>query len=135
MTTERWARLSDWHNAWLAADAVERERLRTWLAAEHPDLVTEADDLVSASVQLRGFLETPAFVLAAPELAKDAVLAAETMVGPYRVIAFLARGGTGDVYRATDVRLRRDVALKVLTPESRGDGDPQRIERFVRKRS
>jgi eukaryotic-like serine/threonine-protein kinase len=133
MTTERWARLSDWHNTWLAADAVERERLRTWLAAEHPDLVPEADDLASASAELGSFLETPAFVLAAPELAKDAVLAAETMVGPYRIVAFLARGATGDVYRATDVRLRRDVALKVLTPEARGDGDSQRVERFVRE--
>ena len=133
MTTERWARLSDWHNAWLAADAVERQRLRTWLAAEHPDLVPEADDLASASAELGGFLETPAFVLAAPELAKEAVLAAETMVGPYRIVAFLARGGTGEVYRATDVRLRRDVALKVLTPEARGDGDSQRVERFVRE--
>ena len=133
MTTERWARLSDWHNAWLAADAAERERLRTWLAAEHPDLVPDADELASASAELGGFLETPAFVLAAPELAKDAVLAAETMVGPYRIVAFLARGGTGDVYRATDVRLRRDVALKVLTPEARGDGDSQRVERFVQE--
>jgi TolB-like protein/Tfp pilus assembly protein PilF len=133
MTAERWTRLSDWHNAWLAADAVERERLRTWLAAEHPDLVPEADDLASASAELGGFLETPAFALAAPELAKDALLAEETMVGPYRIVAFLARGGTGDVYRATDVRLCRDVALKVLTPEARGDGDPQRVERFVRE--
>ena len=55
------------------------------------------------------------------------------MVGPYRIAAFLARGGTGEVYRATDVRLRRDVALKVLTPDTRGDGDSQRVERFLRE--
>lgn len=133
MTADRWTRLSDWHNAWLAADAVERDRLRTRLAAEHPDLVPEADGLASASAELGGFLETPAFALAAPELAKDALLAEETMVGPYRIVAFLARGGTGDVYRATDVRLRRDVALKVLTTEARGDGHSQRVERFVRE--
>ena len=133
MTSERWARLSDWHNAWLAADPVERERLRTALAAEHPDLVTEADELAAASADLGGFLETPAFALAAPELAKDPVLAANTMLGPYRIVDFVARGGNGHVYRATDVRLRRDVALKVLAPDMRGDGDPQRVERFVRE--
>jgi serine/threonine-protein kinase len=133
MTTDRWARLSDWHNAWLAADPVERERLRTKLAADHPDLVTEADELASASGDLGSFLETPAFVLAAPQLAKDQLLAAHTMLGPYRIIAVLARGGTGDVYRATDVRLHRDVALKLLTPERRSDADPQRVERFVRE--
>ena len=133
MTTERWARLSDWYNSWRAADPLERERLRTWLAAECPDLVAEADELASASADLDGFLETPAFVLAAPELAKDPVLAANTMLGPYRIVDVVARGGTGDVYRATDVRLHRDVALKMLAPDIRGDGDPQRVERFVRE--
>jgi len=133
MTTGRWERLSDWYNAWLAADTVERKDLSTRLAAEHPDLVTEADEFASASADLGGFLETPAFVLAAPELAKDPTLAANTMLGPYRIVDFVARGGTGDVYRATDVRLQRDVALKVLAPDMRGDGDPQRVERFVRE--
>jgi serine/threonine protein kinase/tetratricopeptide (TPR) repeat protein len=133
MSTERWARLSDWHNAWLSADPVERERLRTALSCEHPDLVAEADELASASADLAGFLETPAFLLAAPELAKDPMLDAGTMLGPYRIAAFLARGGTGDVYRATDVRLRRDVAVKVLGLDARGVGDAQRIERFIRE--
>jgi eukaryotic-like serine/threonine-protein kinase len=133
MTTERWARLSEWHNAWLAADARERERLRRRLAAEHPDLVSEADELASASAHAPGFLETSAFLLAAPGLADEPLLAADTMVGPYRIAAVLARGGNGDVYRATDVRLQRPVALKVLSPDTRGDGDPQRVERFVRE--
>jgi serine/threonine protein kinase len=133
MTSDRWTRLSDWLNTWLAADPGERERLRTRLAAEHPDLVAEAAELTAASADLNGFLETPAFVLAAPDLSTDPLLAADTMLGPYRIAALLARGGTGDVYRATDVRLRRDVAVKVLTPEARGYRDPQRVERFLRE--
>jgi serine/threonine protein kinase/TolB-like protein len=131
MTTDRWTRLSEWHNAWLAADATERERLRRRLADESPDLVLEADELAHASAESPGFLDTPAFVLAAPDLAEDPLLAPDTMVGPYRIVAFLARGGTGDVYRATDVRLRRDVAVKVLATDTRGD--TQRVERFVRE--
>jgi TolB-like protein/tetratricopeptide (TPR) repeat protein len=131
MITERWNRLSDWHNAWLAADAAERERLRDQLALDDPALAAEADELAAASADLPGFLETPAFVLSAPELARDdARLAADTMVGPYRVVALLARGGMGDVYRATDERLRRDVALKVLAPDG---ADPHRVERFVQE--
>ena len=133
MTTERWKRLSDWHSAWLAADPAERERLRNQLGVSDPALAAEADELAAASANLPGFLETPAFVLAAPDLATDdALLAADSMVGPYRVVALLARGGMGDVYRATDARLRRDVALKILVPTD-DIGDTQRVKRFAQE--
>ncbi len=125
-----WEYLSAWYNEWLAADPVGRERLRARLASEQPDLVSEAEALTAASGHVAGFLETPALVLAAEDLAQDdPLLSADSLIGPYRLVTLLARGGTGDVYRATDVRLRRDVAVKVLA-QSR-TGDPQRVERFM----
>ena len=51
--------------------------------------------------------------------------------GAYRVVAKLGEGGMGEVYRARDTRLDRDVALKVL-PEALA-GDPERIGRFERE--
>jgi serine/threonine protein kinase len=41
-------------------------------------------------------------------------LAAGSRLGPYEVVAPLGAGGMGEVYRARDTRLKRDVAIKVL---------------------
>jgi hypothetical protein len=52
-------------------------------------------------------------------------------LGPYEVVASLATGGMGEVYRARDTRLGRDVALKIL-PSDRAH-DPDRLQRFERE--
>ena len=58
-------------------------------------------------------------------------LTAGTRLGPYEIADQLGAGGMGEVYRATDTRLDRTVAIKVL-PEHLAD-DPQRRERFERE--
>jgi len=58
-------------------------------------------------------------------------LAADTRLGPYRIVAPLGAGGMGEVYRARDSRLERDVALKVL-PELVAS-HPDRLARFERE--
>ncbi len=132
MNTERWRVLSDWHNTWLAAPTDQRAGLRASFATEHPELLQVADELAASSGAVDGFLETPALVLAARDLAQDEPPLPEgTSVGPYRIVALLARGGMGDVYRATDPRLGRDVALKTLTSAERGDGHA--VERFLQE--
>jgi serine/threonine protein kinase len=54
-----------------------------------------------------------------------------TRVGVYEVIALVGAGGMGQVYRARDTKLHRDVALKVL-PDSVA-ADAERLERFNRE--
>ncbi len=54
-----------------------------------------------------------------------------TTLGPYEVVAEIGRGGMGEVYRARDTKLDRDVALKVL-PEA-FTADPDRLARFERE--
>ncbi len=57
-------------------------------------------------------------------------LAAGTKLGPYEILAPLGAGGMGEVYRATDTRLGRDVAVKVLPEEFfEGEESRQRFER------
>jgi TolB-like protein/Tfp pilus assembly protein PilF len=58
-------------------------------------------------------------------------LAPGTRLGPFEVRGPLGAGGMGQVYRARDTRLDRDIALKVLPPEVARD--PTRLERFARE--
>jgi eukaryotic-like serine/threonine-protein kinase len=58
-------------------------------------------------------------------------LIAGTPVGPYEVIAALGAGGMGEVYRARDTRLKREVAVKILTPSLAADVD--RLARLQRE--
>jgi len=54
-----------------------------------------------------------------------------TRLGPYEVVAKIGAGGMGEVYRATDTKLNRDAALKIL-PDS-FTADPDRRARFTRE--
>src|SRR5436309_9302359 len=58
-------------------------------------------------------------------------LAGGTRLGPYEIVAAIGAGGMGEVYRARDTRLNRDVAIKVL-PASL-TGDPHFRDRFDRE--
>ena len=54
-----------------------------------------------------------------------------TRLGPYEITAAIGAGGMGEVYRARDTKLNRDVAIKVL-PAAFAD-DPERLARFKRE--
>src|ERR1700739_4143445 len=52
-------------------------------------------------------------------------------LGSYEIIALLGKGGMGEVYRARDTKLKRDVAIKILLDEFSHDAD--RLSRFQRE--
>ena len=54
-----------------------------------------------------------------------------TMIGTYELAEFIGAGGMGEVYRARDTRLGRDVAIKVLPEEF--SKNRERLERFERE--
>ena len=59
------------------------------------------------------------------------MLSPGTVFGPYETVAFIGAGGMGEVYRARDTRLGRDVALKILP--NAVVPDPERLARFRRE--
>jgi eukaryotic-like serine/threonine-protein kinase len=58
-------------------------------------------------------------------------IASGTRLGPYEILSAIGAGGMGEVYKATDTRLDRTVAIKVL-PEHVAS-DPDRKQRFERE--
>jgi len=58
-------------------------------------------------------------------------LSSGAKLGPYEIVAPLGAGGMGEVYRARDTRLGRDVAVKILPAEF--SSDPIRKQRFERE--
>src|ERR1700719_2989549 len=62
-------------------------------------------------------------------------LAAGDRLGPYEIVAPIGKGGMGEVYRARDPRLRRDVAVKVLPQAFATEAARERFEREARAAS
>src|SRR5438128_57964 len=58
-------------------------------------------------------------------------LSAGTRLGPYEILAPIGAGGMGEVYKATDTKLGREVAIKIL-PAALSQ-DPERLARFERE--
>jgi Tol biopolymer transport system component len=89
----------------------------------------EVESLLRLDGLAARFLEWPATAALADSV--DAARLASTRVGKYEIGALLGAGGMAEVYRARDIQLSRDVAIKILP--SRFADDPDRLARFERE--
>ena len=93
-----------------------------WRKAQAESGVTVAQGFSPARNPIR---VRPRIILALPNIM---AIAPGTRIGPYDVLSLVGAGGMGEVYRARDSRLGRDVAIKVLPAGLNADAD--RLQRF-----
>jgi Tol biopolymer transport system component len=136
VTAERWARVKGVFEAALERPLTERAAFIAQAAGGDVQLQRDVESLLEADDG--DGVPTAQFQLVNPPLPGrgrvalgDPVLTAGTRFGPYDVRGQAGRGGMGEVYRAHDGKLGRDVALKVL-PDAFA-ADPDRLARFARE--
>ena len=127
----RWRHISHLYHAALAREG-DRAAFLEQACAGDEALRREVESLLAEPASAAAFLAEPAVALAA-QLVGDpgASMLTGRRIGVYQVQALLGAGGMGEVYRARDTKLGRDVAIKILPGHF--TSDPERLARFERE--
>jgi eukaryotic-like serine/threonine-protein kinase len=122
----RWNRVKRVFQAALERSAETRAAFLADACGDDAPLRVEVESLLRAHERAGSFAERPVVygVIGRPQQRGD-------RVGPYEIVELIGAGGMGEVYRARDTKLGRDVAIKVLPPIFTTDAD--RLARFERE--
>src|SRR5216683_1144999 len=130
MKQELWRKVEDLLHAALERTPGERQAFLDGICGADTDLRRQVELLLVKEEQAGSFLEVPAI-----ENMPVTLLAAGSLLGrqfgPYHIVSLLGAGGMGEVYRAHDSKLGRDVAIKTLPQEFARDAE--RLSRLRRE--
>ncbi len=128
MNTERWREIEQLYHAVRERAPEDRGRFLQEACAD-PNVRGEVESLLGCETPAEDFLEAPALEVTAKALAEGRARSMfGRVLGHYEIVAFLGAGGMGEVYRARDTRIERDVAVKVLPPAVAAH--PERLRLF-----
>jgi TolB-like protein/Flp pilus assembly protein TadD len=131
MKAQRWARIASLFEAVIDLSPADRAARLDALCGDDIDLRAQVLRLLDSDAEASGLGETPAFRFAPDTERAASSLAPGTRLGRYEIVALVGTGGMGEVYRARDPQLDRDVGIKVL-PHREAISDEQ-LARFARE--
>ena len=117
-----WSRIKELFQAAVERAPADREAFLEDACGNEREVKREVESLLTAHAEAGGFAERPAM---------DVLTELPGGAGPYQLVSLIGAGGMGEVYRARDVALGRDVAIKILPPIF--VADPDRLLRFDRE--
>ena len=130
MDQEHWCRVEELFHAAQEHQPEARQAFLDVACGGDADLRRQVELLLVKAEEAGSFLETPAMRdITITQTAAVAFLGRQ--LEPYRIVSQLGAGGMGEVYRAHDNKLDRDVAIKMLPPEFARDAE--RLARFRRE--
>src|SRR5947209_9215234 len=133
MTPERWRRIEQLYHHALEHKPGERAAFLAGVCQDDEEMQRELVSLLAQNSSPVSLLDGPAWEAVSIPIKPpmETEVTPGTLFGPYKIECILGTGGMGKVYRASDARLRRTVAIKVLP---RGKvADPERKSRFLRE--
>ena len=129
---DHWQQVSRLYHDVLGRAEEERAAFLHEACGDDEALRREVESLLAQERSAEGFLSVPAVDMAAKLMYDESDTSMiGKQVGGYQILSLLGTGGMGEVYRARDTKLGRDVAIKVLP--SFFANDPDRLARFARE--
>lgn len=129
---EHWDRVVELFDLALERDPDERPAFVRQACADDRELRRQVEALLAEADHPEPLaIDGPVGAVITDLLADNDGVVLGAQLGPYRIESLLGAGGMGEVYRATDAALGRQVAIKVLPPTF--SSDPERVARFRRE--